>query len=411
MRRTNRTSSRYAYIFVSINLVLMLVFFASTSMTLRRVDESQDDVTSLVRDWYALQLLFETNPGSPMAANAIEEFTRRIEPMLSSDLLGLSSTLSEPLSEASSTSLGAWTELVAAFEREAERGEGAVFLPSFESSRFDVSLAALEQTIREFVSLQRRSLEIVLYFLGAVIVATIALFLGVEIESERERRAATLVQNLAQVTLTAQESERSRISQALHDSLAQELSVAILELGQITTQESAVVQEQLRQRLRRAVAWTRDLAHELHPAEIDQVGLAGALNAYCREVAALSDVNLDWDVSSSLTNVDKKIAINLYRIVQEALTNAIKHSRATLVVLRLETDGDKLVLTITDDGVGFRTDQHGSALRSTGLGLVGIRERANIMNAELRVITEVGSGSEISLTVSHGLEQQNGATA
>ena len=408
MKPKHRASSRYAYIFVSINLLLMLIFFAISSVALRRVDESQDRVSILVRDWYALQLLFETEPGSRLVREALEQFTVTIEPLLSSELLEVSSTLSAPLADAATVSLDAWDELLTAFD--ARDSGSAVALPPFEANRFDVSLAALELSIREFVALQQRSLQIVLYFLGATIVATIAVFLGVEMESERERRAALQVRNLAQVTLSAQEAERSRISQALHDSLAQELSVAMLELGQIQPRESAVVHEQLRQRIRNAVAWTRDLAHELHPAEIEQVGLSGAVNAYCREVASESGINLDWDVSTTLGAIDNAVAINVYRIAQEALTNAIRHSGASLVILRLEATGGSLRLMISDDGMGFRNDQQGGALRTSGLGLVGMRERANILGAELKVISELGAGSEITLLVPIDSLMLNGDT-
>jgi signal transduction histidine kinase len=396
MKRTRRGSSQYAYIFVSINLMLMLVFFASVTMSLRDVDESQDHFATIVRDWYSLQLSFQTDPGSRSVALALSDFENHLSASLGSDLFAISGRLSRPLGEAAQDVLTTWQAFRAAYE---SQSRAAGRLPEFEANRFDESLARLEFEIHDVGALQQRSLEIVLYFLGATILATIGVFLGVEMENQRDRRAADQVQTLARVTISAQEAERSRISQALHDSLAQELSVAMLEVGELASTDSPVVREQLRQRLRNAVEWTRDLAHELHPAEIEQVGLAGAVNSYCRELAAREGVNLDWDVSRDVDDVDHEISINVYRIAQEALTNAIRHAHAELIVLRLEVVDDNIELTVSDDGTGFRSDDTGIPVGNTGLGLVSMRERASMMDADLRIVSDPGAGALVRLTI------------
>lgn len=399
MRSFTQGSTRYAYIFVSLNLLILLVFIISSATTLGRVDSSRDAYTEIVSEWYRLQLLQATRQDPSGTLDALAAFSSRIELEPSPELLDISERLSGDLSRATAELRTSWSTLEPQLRSSISSGPLGAAVSPVTFMEFNSRLIRVVTELREFLALQQRSIEILLYFLGATIVATIAIFLGVEIESERERRAANRIQLLAQTSIAAQESERTRISQALHDSLAQELSVALLEVSELKNGNSAPVQKSLNQRLRSAIDWTRHLAHELHPAEIEQVGLSGAINAYCRDVAANSDVNLDWDVSIGVCSVDRDVALNIYRIAQESLTNAIRHAHAALIVLRLDLEGEALRLTVSDDGVGFRHDGTGVPTRSRGIGLAGMRERANMMNADLSVVTEPGRGSEISLLV------------
>lgn len=403
MRSAVRGSSRYAYLFVSINLLLLLLFLVSSSLNLREVDSSRDRYERLVRDWFALRLVLSEHSLPLSRPDAFDNFADDVTRLISSELIEAASRLSEPLAISGQRLREAWNGLQPMLDR-------LVFSPGvpppirtpeldYQIQAFEGALLGLEAVLDEFVDLQQRALQILLYFLGATLLATVGIFLLVDVESSRERQAADRVQSLAQTTIGAQEQERARISHALHDSLAQELSVALLEVGEFAESESPLVVERVRTRLRGAVDWVRDLAHELHPAEIEQVGLASALSAYCSELTATSAANLEWAVSEDVCDVPLHIAINVYRVAQEALTNAMRHSGAGRVVVRLALDAEGLLLTVTDDGVGFRGGAARASSESRGIGIVGMIERANMLGATLEIESEPGGGTRVRLAV------------
>jgi len=403
MHSAARGSSRYAYLFVSINLLLLLLFLVSTSLNLREVDSSRDRYERLVRDWFALRLVLSEQSFLLSRPDSFDRFADDVTRLISSELIEAASRLSEPLAISGQRLREAWNGLQPMLDR-------MVFSPGvpppaptaeldYQIHAFQSALLGLEVVLAEFVDLQQRALQILLYFLGATLLATVGIFVLVEVESSRERQAADRVQSLAQMTIGAQEQERARISHALHDSLAQELSVALLEVGELTDSEAPLVVARIRTRLRGAVDWVRDLAHELHPAEIDQVGLAGALSAYCSELTAISAASIEWAVSDDVCDVPRHIAINVYRIAQEALTNAMRHSRAGRVVVRLSLDAEGLLLSVTDDGVGFRGGAARASNESRGMGIVGMKERANMLDSRLEIESEPGAGTRVRLAV------------
>jgi len=407
MRSVVSSSSRYAYLFVSVNLVVLLGFLVSTSLSLREVDAAGDRYEGLVRGWFALRLSLSENPSTTARMSALDEFHDQVEAFVSSDLIRAAARLSDSLATASERVHDSWALLRSSLERSvgATRIDSSASVLHGRILDFQVDLLGLEVVLDEFVDLQQRALQILLSFLGGIILATIGIFFLVEHEAGRERRIAVKVRSLAQNTIEARERERARLSRLLHDSLAQELSVALLdvgELGELAGSEenrTAAVVLRLRARLHGAVEWVRDVAHELHPSEIDEIGLSGALRAYCSELAGASPAELSWRISDDACNVPREAAINVYRIAQEALTNAMRHARARHVALRLASDGDLFQLTVSDDGVGFRTDGARSSREPRGIGLIGMSERASILNGELRVDSAPGAGTVVSLSV------------
>lgn len=403
MHSAARGSSRYAYLFVSLNLFLLLLFLVSSSLNLREVDSSRDRYERLVRDWFALRLLLSEQSLPRTWPDAFEQFADDVTGLVSSELIEAGSRLSEPMAISGQRLREAWNGLRPMLDR-------VVFSPGvpppamtaqldYQMEVFHGALLGLEVVLDEFVDLQQRALQILLYFLGATLLATIGIFFLVEAESSRERQAADRVQSLAQTTIGAQEQERARISHALHDALAQELSVALLEVGELADSETPLVVERIRRRLRGAVDWVRNLAHELHPAEIDQVGLASALSAYCSELTSTSAASLEWAISDEVCDVPRHIAINVYRIAQEALTNAMRHSSAGRIVMRLSLDAEGLLLTVTDDGIGFRGGAARASSESRGIGIVGMNERANMLDSSLDIESEPGGGTRVRLAV------------
>ena len=142
------------------------------------------------------------------------------------------------------------------------------------------------------------------------------------------------------------------------------------------------------------------LITELRPAALDQIGLAPALDALLKRVAATSGIDVEADIATTLqegsspTRLDPEVEGTLYRLVQESLTNAVKHASAGKVTVVLAVAGDDVVVTVTDDGVGF--DPQAS---TEGFGLVGMHERVALVGGELTVESTSGQGTTVRARV------------
>lgn len=396
MRQPKTGSTRYAYLFVSVNLVLLMAFFLSMSVSVRQIDASRSRYDRLARDWFALRLAAVYPSSKTDYADHLRRFDRSLYSMFHSELFGAAERLYRPLAASAGTMLESWQRLQPELAASAAPGstkpaEGEARL----SAVFQSALLSIEGTIGEFVGLQQRAIRILLYFLGATIVATVAIFFFVETELARERRAAAMVQSFARGSIDAQEQERERISRALHDSLAQELTLTMFEVGELTGPLPTTIR--INNRLKRSIDWVRDLAHELHPVEIDQLGLAGAIRAYCFDAAGAKRPRIECTANDLSFEVARGHAINIYRIAQEAVTNAIRHARASRIDVRLEEEDADLVLSVEDDGRGFNRPAILPATGRHGMGMVSLQERARMLHAELTVGSEPGRGTQIAI--------------
>ncbi|MFW5685998.1 MAG: sensor histidine kinase [Spirochaetota bacterium] len=400
MRSVPVRSSRYAYAFISFTVVLLLGFFVSGSLTLREVDASRQRYEELIRDWYQLRIAIAEQSVSPDPPPELADFSRNIRELLSSESLQGAARLSEPLATARERISRQWDELGEVLRRDVFSPDGTTRARAVDLDEvlatFQGTLFGLERAHESIIALQRRSLEILLVFLGLTILAMIGVFLLIERENQRERLAASEVESLAHGTIGAQERERARISRALHDTLAQELSVALLELNELAAAPAADLVTRMRGRLRSAVEWTRHLAHELHPSEIEQIGLAAAIASYCRDLTATSRVPIEWDVDDDACDVSREIAINIYRIAQEAVTNAIRHGHPSHVEVRLRVDERAVSLSVRDDGSGFDGCGRGHV---RGIGLVGMEQRTAMLGGTIRVASSPGNGTHVELEV------------
>ena len=396
-RETRRSSSLSAYLFVSVNLILLLVFLTMSSSSLRTVDQTRRLYEELFHDWYVLRLaIVDPTYGN---RDGFDRFDARLDQILNSEALRASALLSEELQDVAEELRDGWR--LARFTV-LERLRSPAF-PFHDAERrivtnIEVSLTELRDHVDLIVQGQQRALEMLLYVLGATVLATIGIFWMVERESTRERTAADRVQSLARGTISTQEAERKRIASALHDSLAQEISLCLLQLGDGSHGLSRELTVEIRERLVRAIDWLRDLAYELRPAEIDQVGLAEAIRGYCSGLAERTGARIDCSVER-IEAVPGHLAINVYRVGQEAIANAIRHAGNARIRLDLREVDGSIRLRVDDDGVGFdERGQHGSA-RTRGLGMIGMRERALILSGSLTVRSEPGRGTRVELRV------------
>ena len=265
------------------------------------------------------------------------------------------------------------------------------------------------------------------YILGAVIalVAQTALIAGLLIQRTRRHNAEQLVRhsqaalhnsydrvrNLGKKLLNAQERERSRIARELHDDITQQLAVLKLDLTilQRTMNGSADADAMAAEAVRRAetIAMSvHGLSHRLHPARLQLIGLVEALDELRGEMTR-PEMTIAFTHENVPAALPPHLTLCLFRIVQEALQNAIKYSRAGSVSVDLHAEPEALALTIEDDGVGFDVD----VAWGRGLGLLSVRERVEAIGATLAIRSSSGAGTRLQVRVPASVWQETKAVA
>jgi signal transduction histidine kinase len=199
--------------------------------------------------------------------------------------------------------------------------------------------------------------------------------------------------------IESQEQERSRIALELHDSVGQSLAVirnrALMGLN--TPDDQARVLDQMQEISEAsaiALQETRQIAHDLHPHQLDHLGLSVALRSMIDMVGDSSPVEIDSSIEDLHNELPRETSIAIFRIVQECLNNIIKHSDASRASVSLVRRDGKLIVEIVDDGRGFAATGI-----NKGLGLRGIRERADMIGARLRIDSSTGSGTSVALSM------------
>jgi signal transduction histidine kinase len=200
--------------------------------------------------------------------------------------------------------------------------------------------------------------------------------------------------------LKAQEEERSRIARELHDDISQQAAVLTIDLERAigsARRRSGEARKLVRGALAHAKNLSKsvhDLSYKLHPEHLRVVGLVGALAQLQRE---LSRPGLVITVSAEnvAPRLPDEVALCLFRVAQEGIHNAIKHSGARRISVQLSGDHDGLLLTVTDDGGGFDV----GAASGKGLGLIGMKERVEAVGGSLDVVSRRGAGTRLDVAV------------
>jgi signal transduction histidine kinase len=193
--------------------------------------------------------------------------------------------------------------------------------------------------------------------------------------------------------ITAREEERRRLSRELHDSIGQQLVAAGLKIRALETEMQGAPDSTTSLRLDELLRQHRELSEEvrrvsraLYPQVLEEFGLAASLRQLTSDMASSETaVWVDTDESLEAARFDREVEIALYRIAQEALTNALRHARCSEVKIQLRRHEDELALSITDNGIGFD-----AAGVNQGQGLVSMRERADAISAKLDIASGPG---------------------
>lgn len=224
-------------------------------------------------------------------------------------------------------------------------------------------------------------------------------------EAQREEHGRHVAE-LSRRLVAVQEEERRRLASVVHDLISPNLAAAKLNLGAIEDRFPPPVPHDLEGRLADthallddALASARDLTADLRPAILDYAGLYPAVDGYAHRFAERTGIAVEVSGFATAQRLPPDVESVLFRIVQEALSNCARHSRATRVNVVLRHDASHVTLTVTDDGVGFAPENLAQPAGAPGLGLLTMRERAEFAGGKFRVETGAGLGTRITVEI------------
>jgi len=201
--------------------------------------------------------------------------------------------------------------------------------------------------------------------------------------------------------IEAQENERKRISRELHDSVAQELMSALIDLRvfKYMTQDTTLLQKMKHTEasMTRLLDDIRNLAVELRPAALDDFGLEAAFRSHFKRLQESYGFTVEFESTLCQKRYSSEIETVIYRICQEAVLNALKYAQTDKIKVSIYEQNKLLQLIIEDEGIGF---EMGSDPIGTGLGLYGIRERAELVGGIVNIYASPGKGTKIHLQIS-----------
>lgn len=253
------------------------------------------------------------------------------------------------------------------------------------------------------------------YILGTVAIVALqsALIAGLVVQAARLRRTERELRDsesalrvsgrelraLAGRLIVAQEAERARIARELHDDLSQQLALLSIEIDQFVIRSGGG--NGMMRHAHAAATHVADIAtsvhnlsHDLHPARLEMLGLGPALRSLCRDMSAAHSLPIDFEEAPIPGAIPGEVTLCLFRVVQEALRNVVKHSAARTAQVQLRHADGMLELQIVDTGRGFSLE-----VARDGIGLVSMRERVHFTGGEIVVHSSVGTGTRIRVRV------------
>ncbi len=199
--------------------------------------------------------------------------------------------------------------------------------------------------------------------------------------------------------IEGQEQERTRIARELHDAIGSSLAILGIEMLRAGQPVSGALGQkhpgisELYKKMQQIAKQVSHLSHQLHPPMLEYMGLAKAIEIECRQVSDKFRLPVECSCNNVPAQLDPMVALSFLRVVQEALHNASKHSRATRVTVELATTSDAITVQISDDGVGFDVEQSRLA---PGLGLISMRERLRLIGGAFEISSKPGQGTSIT---------------
>ncbi len=227
-------------------------------------------------------------------------------------------------------------------------------------------------------------------------------YIGSCIDVTERKLAEEALYSLSSRLIEAQEQERTRIARELHDDFSQRMAILSIELDLLKRDVPGLSGDalhrldSLRGQAREFATDIQALSHELHSAALDHLGIVVAMRGFCQEFGEKQKLRIDFRGQNLPSPVSRDVALCLYRVLQEALHNAAKHSRASQYNVQLVGTPGEIQLTVSDDGVGFDVE---AVNKDRGLGLISMRERVKLVNGTFSIASQLNLGTEISVRI------------
>jgi two-component system sensor histidine kinase DegS len=211
--------------------------------------------------------------------------------------------------------------------------------------------------------------------------------------------------NLGSRIIKAQEEERRRVAREIHDGPAQLMANIVLraEFCERLLDKDIVLAKreigQLKELVRNSLKDVRKIIYDLRPMALDDLGLVPALNRYIEEFKERFDMIVNFQPSETKLRLPNTIEVTIFRVIQEALQNVHKHSGAEEVVIKLQITETEVSLSIMDNGQGFNVNEVFADNDRDGYGLLGMKERVDLLHGQFNIDSELGKGTEIKIII------------
>ncbi len=218
-------------------------------------------------------------------------------------------------------------------------------------------------------------------------------------QQEEELRASRqILQDLNAQLLNIQDEERRAIARELHDNCCQQLAILLFSTNAIERNCDEPMAQKMRllsEQINRTLESIRHIAYGLHPAMWENTGIEEALRSYLRDFTEVTELRVDFEAVDVPAKVPEMTATCLFRTLQEVLHNVVKYAEASRVQVRLVKKAEAISLIVTDHGRGFQVSSMKTSPR--GLGLVSLKERAQLLNGTLTVTSQIGVGTTVQV--------------
>lgn len=225
---------------------------------------------------------------------------------------------------------------------------------------------------------------------------------GMVVDVTESKLAEEALSTVSKRLILAQEQERTRIARELHDNINQRLAILQVEIDQVQENPPATqadLREQLellRTRLSDTSNEIQALSHRLHSSKLEYLGLVAACRSFCNEAAENQKVPIEFKADDVPDIVPQEVSLALFRVLQESLQNAIKHSHAERFEVHLRGTSSEVQLAVRDNGIGFDVE---AMMSNRGLGLVSMRERISLVGGTIFIRSEQMHGTEVEVHV------------
>ena len=229
---------------------------------------------------------------------------------------------------------------------------------------------------------------------------------GIIVDITTEVKAKQRLSALTRELINMQENERQRIAKELHDEVGQALSAIKINLNLMNKRlgpdfldirKTITKTDQIVNNL---IIDLKRIALDLRPSMLDHLGLEATLHAYIKEFKSRTKLDVAYDISMLNKRLPIDIEITLYRIIQEALTNIVKHSSANKIGIDIKEQNERINILIQDNGQGFSVDKaFNPETRGISFGIIGMQERVKNLGGDFEISSEKGKGTKLSLYV------------